>query len=171
LERKRVNREIKATHVHLIDDQGKSQGVVPVEIALRRARERNLDLVEVSHNITPPVCKIIDYGKYRYEQLKRQKRAKKKQHVVLLKEIKLRPVTSDHDYLFKMKQVQKFLEQGHKVKVMINFRARESVHMELGEKIIERLKKDVSEVGHLDKETREEGRSIITFFSPIIKKR
>ncbi len=134
--------------------------------AIRLAQEKGFDLVEVSPQARPPVCKIMDYGKYKYELAKKAKDAKKKQRYVQLKEMRFRPKTEKHDYTFKMKHVREFLMQGSKVKVMVVFRGRERSHMEFGERILDKLKTDLADVGEAEPRPRMEGRSLTLNFMP-----
>jgi translation initiation factor IF-3 len=134
--------------------------------AIRLAQEKGFDLVEVSPQARPPVCKIMDYGKYKYELAKKAKDAKKKQRFLQLKEMRFRPKTEEHDYAFKMRHIREFLMQGSKVKVMVVFRGRERSHMEFGEKILEKLKTDLLDVGEPEPRARMEGRSLILNFMP-----
>lgn len=140
-------------------------GIVPIREALEIAESRGLDLVEVAAGAKPPVCRIMDYGKYLYEQSKKTKAAKKKQHTVNLKEMRFRPKTEEHDYLFKLKHVREFLEQGSKVKVFVIFRGREMVHKERGYQIIERLKVDLADLAEPENQSKMEGRSLSLMFN------
>lgn len=141
-------------------------GIVPTEEAISQARESGLDLVEVAPDGKPPVCKIMDYGKYMYELSKKEKRARKRQHVVHLKEIQLKPKINDHDYLIKLKRARQFLERSHKVKVTVQFRGREMAHTEVGQRLLARMKDDLQEVGVLEQGGRMEGRRLVAIFSP-----
>ncbi len=134
--------------------------------AIRLAQEKGFDLVEVSPQARPPVCKIMDYGKYKYELAKKAKDAKKKQRYLQLKEMRFRPKTEEHDYSFKMRHVREFLMQGSKVKVMVVFRGRERSHMEFGERILDKLKTDLADVGEAEPRARMEGRSLTLNFMP-----
>jgi translation initiation factor IF-3 len=143
---------------------GEQIGVVSVEEGLEMAREQGFDLVEVAPKASPPVCRIMDYGKYKYEQSKRAKEAKKHQHTILVKEIKFRPKTEDHDYQFKLKHIKKFLADGNKVKITVRFRGREMAHTELGRKILERLAHDAEDVASVEQQPRLEGRNMTLVF-------
>ncbi len=144
-------------------------GVVPTQQAIERAIEAGLDLIEVSPNAEPPVCKILDYGKYKYEQQKKKHEAKKKQKTVDLKEVKFRPMIGDHDYQIKMKQVCKFLETGNKVKISLRFKGREMAHQDLGMKIFQRIQEEIADIGTPDNRPKLEGRQIIMMISPVKK--
>ncbi len=165
----RVNEEIRAPQVRVIDDKGVQLGIMSKRDALREAEARELDLVEVAPNATPPVCRIMDYGKYRYEQKRRAREAKKKQHVIVLKEIKLRPKIDKHDFEYKLKHIREFLEEGNKVKVSVVFRGREYEHPEFAyevlKNIIESTKDLCSETYSLD-HCRPEDRSLTITLNP-----
>lgn len=152
--------------MRLIDETGENVGVVKTSEAVNRAMDIGLDLVEISPNATPPVAKIIDYGKYRYEQQKKASEAKKKQKVISIKEVKFRPNTDDNDFNIKMKNVLKFLEQGNKVKITLRFRGREMAHQELGMQIMQRVKEGIEGVGKADNEPNMEGRQATMMCSP-----
>lgn len=141
-------------------------GVFGIKQAIEKAMEAGLDLVEISPNAEPPVCKILDYGKYKYEQQKKAAEAKKKQKTVDVKEIKLRPTIEDHDYGVKLKAARKFLEGGDKVKVTLRFRGREMAHMELGLDVLNRMKDDLLDIGKVDQEPKSEGRQVMMVMSP-----
>lgn len=162
----RVNEDITATKIRLIDDKGEMLGVYGTKQAIEKAYEAGLDLVEVSPNAEPPVCKILDYGKYKYEQQKKASEAKKKQVTVNVKEIKLRPAIGDHDYQTKLKAARKFIEQGDKLKVSLRFRGREMAHMSLGMEVVQRMKADLSDIAKVDQEAKTEGRQIMMMMSP-----
>ncbi|WP_457626698.1 translation initiation factor IF-3 [Persephonella sp.] len=164
----RVNRQIRAKEVRLIDEKGQNLGIVPTEEALRIAEEKNLDLVEVSPNANPPVCKIMDYGKYKFEQKKKEKEAKKKQKAKMqnVKEIKFRIKIEDHDYKTKVRHIREFIEEGDKVKVWIWFRGRENVHPELGEKLAHRIIEDLSDIAKVEKPPKKEGRNMLFTLVP-----
>ena len=161
----RTNERIRAKEIRVIDEEGQI-GVMPPQDALRLARERGLDLVEVAPTATPPVCKIIDFGKYLYEQKKRQHEAKKKQVTIEVKEIKFRPATDQHDYNFKMKHAQEILQDGNKVKATVRFKGREITHKELGAALLDRLTTDLAEYGQLEFRPRLEGMQMIAIFTP-----
>ena len=155
----RVSEEIRAREVRLVD--GGKVEVVSLAEALRRAREYGLDLVEVSPNQDPPVCKIMDYGKYKFEKAKKEKEAKKKQRVIQVKEIKLRPKIGEHDFEVKLKRIREFLEDGNRVKVTVMFRGREITHPELGEALIKRVIDSTEDIGVVDKPPKFEGRNLV----------
>jgi translation initiation factor IF-3 len=141
-------------------------GVLPTREALWRAREAGLDLVEISPNADPPVCKILDFGKYKYEQQKKKNEAKKKQKVVEIKEIKIRPNIDDHDYDVKMRQARSFIGEGDKVKVTLRFRGRELAHVDLGMKVLERVKGELDEIAKVEQMPRMENRQMIMVLTP-----
>ncbi len=150
----------------MIDDSGTQLGIMPPSNALKLAREQSLDLVEVSATAVPPVCKIMDYGKYVYQLNKRAHEARKNQRNTILKEIKFRPNTDEHDYEFKKNNIIRFLKDGGKVKAIVTFRGREISHSDIGRRIIERLIEDVSEVGSVEFRPRMEGFSLHAIFAP-----
>ena len=150
----------------VIGADGEQLGVMAPEEGLKLAQQAELDLVEVAPQAKPPVCRIMDFSKYKYEQEKKEKEAKKKQHAIHIKEIRLKPKIGDHDYQVKLGFVKKFLERGDKVKVTLLFRGREMAHMELGTRILERLKADIIEVGQVEKAPLREGRAIIMIVGP-----
>ena len=152
--------------VRVIGDDGEQLGIMNTRAAVQLARERGLDLVEVAPTAQPPVCRIIDYGKFQYENSKKQKEAKKKQVIIVVKEVKFRPGTDDHDYHFKMKHARDWLEDGDKVKATIFFRGREITHRELGAALLERLEKDLTDVGEVEARPRMEGNQMFTIFAP-----
>ena len=161
-----MNHQIDNKTVRLIDADGENVGVVDRETALRKAEEAGLDLVEISPNADPPVCKILDIGKYKYEEQKRKNEARKKQKVIEVKEIKLRPNIDDHDYDVKMRAMKRFLEEGDKVKVTLRFRGREMAHMELGHQLLARVKAHFEESAKVEQEPRSEGRQIVMVVAP-----
>ncbi len=161
----RVNDQIKAETVRLIDADGEMIGVTPLQDALKAAEDAELDLVEVSPNANPPVCKILNHGKYKYEQQKKAAEARKKQKTIDVKEIKLRPGIEEHDFDVKMRNARRFLEDGNKVKVTMRFRGRELAHQEIGVKVVERLKEAVSDISKVDFGPRLEGRQMIMVLS------
>ena len=152
--------------VRLIDDNGQMIGVVSRREALNRAQEAGLDLVEVSPTAEPPVCKILDYGKFKYESQKKKNEARKKQKIIEVKEIKMRPGIDDHDYDVKMRAMHRFLEEGDKVKVTMRFRGREMVHQELGLKVLERVRGQLDEVAKVEQMPRLEGRQMTMVIAP-----
>ena len=162
----RINDEIRVPQVRLIDDAGEMMGVMSAREALIRAYDLGLDLVEISPNAVPPVCKILDYGKYKYEQQKKANEARKKQKVVEIKEIKVRPNIDDHDYDVKMKQMKNFIGEGDKVKVTLRFRGREMAHQELGVKVLERIRSDLTELVKVEQMPKLENRQMVMVVSP-----
>uniref|UniRef100_UPI0038D24EF0 translation initiation factor IF-3 n=1 Tax=Plastoroseomonas hellenica TaxID=2687306 RepID=UPI0038D24EF0 len=162
----RVNEEIRVPQVRLIDKDGEMLGVMTAREALMRAYDVGLDLLEISPNAVPPVCKILDYGKYKYEQQKKANEARKKQKVVEIKEIKVRPNIDDHDYETKMKQMKGFISEGDKVKVTLRFRGREMAHQDLGVKVLERIRTDLGEIIKVEQMPRLENRQMIMVLSP-----
>jgi translation initiation factor IF-3 len=162
----RINEEIRVREVQLIDQTGQNVGRVEVQIALDKAQEAGLDLVEIAPNSSPPVCKILDYGKYKYQAQKKAAEARKKQKVVEVKEIKLRPMIDDHDYDVKMRSMQRFFEEGDKVKVTLRFRGREMAHQELGYQLLNRVKDDTSKLAKVEQEPRFEGRQVVMVLAP-----
>jgi len=162
----RVNERIRAREIRLIGANGEQLGVMTPYEALQLAREHGEDLVEVAAKANPPVCRIMDYGKYKYEQAKRTKEAKKNQHQMGVKEVKFRPKTSTHDYDFKMERVKEFLGGGDKVKVTLMFRGRENAHPEVGERLLHRLIQDVQEVGAVEQLPKREMRTMVMVLVP-----
>ncbi|MBX3486880.1 MAG: translation initiation factor IF-3 [Candidatus Paracaedibacteraceae bacterium] len=166
----RVNQEITAREVRLVGADGEMIGVVSRQEALRVAAESGLDLVEVSPNAEPPVCKVLDYGKYKYELQKKKAEAKKNQKVIEVKEIQMRPVIDENDFQVKLKAVVRFLSEGNKVKVAIRFRGREITHQELGMEVINRVKESVTDIAKVDQTPKLEGRQILMILSPLSMK-
>jgi len=162
----RVNEEIRSREVQLIDQDGHNLGPVDVRLAIEKAQEAGLDLVEIAPNSVPPVCKILDYGKYKYQSQKKAAEARKKQKVVEVKEIKLRPMIDDHDYDVKMRSMKRFFEEGDKVKVTLRFRGRELAHQELGYQLLNRVKDDVSKFAKVEQDARFEGRQVVMVLAP-----
>jgi len=162
----RTNREIRAREVQLIDSEGKNHGVVGLPEALGMAEAAELDLVEIAPNSTPPVCKILDYGRFRFAEQKKAAEARKKQKVVEVKEIKLRPGIDDHDYDTKMKSVRRFFEEGDKVKVTLRFRGREIAHQDLGYRLMTRVKAETATVAKVEMEPSMEGRQMVMVLAP-----
>ena len=150
----------------MVGAEGEQLGVLSIEAALAKAAEAGMDLVEVNPMAKPPVCKIMDYGKFKYEEKKKASDAKRKQVVVLLKEVKLRPKTEDHDYDFKVRNVKRFLEEGNKARITIMFRGREITHKELGQRLLDDVVKDVKDVGVIEQHPRMEGRQMFMILAP-----
>lgn len=167
IERKvRVNEQIQISPVRLIDSEGRQVGVVPVEEALRAAEEAKLDLVEVSPTAKPPVCRIMDYGKYKYEMAKKERVAKKNRHIIHVKEIKLRTEISDHDFDFKMRHAVEFIDRGDKVKFTLVFRGREALHRDKGEAVLKRAVQFLENKVVVESDIRSEGRNLIMIIAP-----
>ena len=162
----RTNREIRVPEVQLIDAEGQNRGVVAMADALQLAEEASLDLVEIVPNATPPVCKILDYGKFRFLEQKKSAEARKKQKIVEIKEIKLRPGIDDHDYDVKMRAVRRFFEEGDKVKVTLRFRGREMAHQDLGYRLLERVRAETLTIAKVEAEPSMEGRQMVMVLSP-----
>ncbi|HYB08685.1 MAG TPA: translation initiation factor IF-3 [Alphaproteobacteria bacterium] len=161
-----INEQIRAAEVRLIDENGENIGVVSIAQALGRAEQAGLDLVEIAPGAIPPVVKILDFGKFKYEEQKKKNEARKKQKVIEIKEIKMRPSIDDHDYQIKMRAVVKFLEEGDKVKVTLRFRGRELVHQEIGMRVLERVRGDLSELGKVEQFPKMEGRQMTMVIAP-----
>lgn len=157
---------IRVREVRVVSEDGEQLGVMATPEALQLAEEKGLDLVEVAPNERPPVCRFMDYGKYKYQRSKRQQQAKKKQKVILVKEIKLRPKTEEHDYQFKTQHVRRFLQDGQKAKVTIVFRGREMAHTELGRRILDRVMVDMEEVATVEQMPKQEGRNMTMVLAP-----
>jgi translation initiation factor IF-3 len=161
-----VNEDIRVPQVRLIDEEGEMIGVMSARDALLRAYDAGMDLLEISPNAVPPVCKITDYGKYKYEQQKKANEARKKQKIVEIKEIKVRPNIDDHDYDVKMRSAKSFLEEGDKVKVTLRFRGREMAHQDLGVKVLERIRTELGEMAKVEQMPRLENRQMIMVLAP-----
>ena len=163
----RINEEIRCKEVRLVDDAGQQLGVMAPREAVKIAAEKNLDLVEVAPTANPPVCRIMDYGKNKYEQSKKEREAKKKKRTITVKEVKLRPNIKVHDFLTKARNAAKFLAGGDKVKVTIMFRGREITHPELGQELCERFAQELSDVAKVEKSAKVEGRNMIMILAPV----
>jgi translation initiation factor IF-3 len=166
----RINEKIQVREVRLIDEKGEQRGIVPTVEAMEMARRTGLDLVEVSPTASPPVCKLLDYGKYRFEQEKKLREAKKKQKLVKLKEIRMQPKIEEHDLAFKTKHIAEFLGEGFKVKVTIRFRGRELAHTERGRDVLNKVLEHLGESFIVDKTPVMEGRMMSMFISPKSKR-
>jgi translation initiation factor IF-3 len=164
--RVRINRQIRISPVRLVDADGSQVGVVPIDDALKLAGERGLDLVEVAPTARPPVVKIMDYGKFKFEQQKAARAAKKKQHVIHLKEVKYRPGIDEHDFEFKTRHARKFLEEGNKVKLTMMFRGRQVTHSELGRDVLYRVFEEVNDIAKVETEPKLEGRNMTMVLAP-----
>tara|TARA_B100001173_G_scaffold307388_1_gene315862 strand:- start:764 stop:1309 length:546 start_codon:yes stop_codon:yes gene_type:complete len=163
----RANERIRAPEVQVISSDGNNLGIISTKKATEMAKEEGLDLIEISPNASPPVCKIIDIGKYKYDLQKKTNKSKKKQKIVNLKEIKLRPVTDVHDYNFKIKNAQRFLEKGDKVKFTVRFKGREMQHTNLGKDLMQRIIQDIIKVGKVEVQPKFEGKQIIMIIQPL----
>jgi len=166
----RINDRIRSNEIRLIDETGENVGVVTPNRAMMMAEDAGLDLVEISPNANPPVCKIMDFGKFKYEQQKRESEARKKQKVIEVKEVKFRPNTDKHDYEVKMRNVLKFLGNGDKVKVTLRFRGREMAHQDLGRALLLRVAEDTKEDGKVEHMPKMEGRQMIMIIGPLASK-
>ncbi len=162
----RINEEIQVREVQLIDQEGKNRGNIPIQEALNVALEAGLDLVEIAPNVSPPVCKILDYGKFKYQEQKKAAEARKKQKIVEIKEIKFRPMIDDHDYDVKMRSMKRFFGEGDKVKVTLRFRGREMAHQELGFKLLDRVRGDLTTLAKVEQEPKFEGRQMVMVLAP-----
>ena len=162
----KANERIKALDVQVIGSDGNNLGVMQLKQAIQQAREKGLDLIEISPNASPPVCKIMDMGKYKYDLQKKANQAKKKQKVVSLKEIKLRPGTEIHDYNFKIKNAKKFITKGDKVKFTVKFKGREMQHINLGRDLMKRIIDDTKDIGKVETHPKFEGRQMIMIIQP-----
>jgi translation initiation factor IF-3 len=162
----RINDRIRAPEIRLIGADGENVGVVTPARAMQLAEEAGLDLVEISPSATPPVCKIMDFGKFKYETQKKEAEARKKQKIIEIKEVKFRPNTDTHDYEVKMRNVVRFLEDGDKVKVTLRFRGREMAHQDLGRNLLDRVAEDVKELGKVESFPRVEGRQMVMMIGP-----
>ena len=163
----KTNERIRSPQVQVISSEGKNLGTLNTNEAIQLAKQEGLDLIEISPNANPPVCKIIDIGKYKYDLQKKANKAKKKQKVMNLKEIKLRPVTEIHDYNFKIKNAQRFLEKGDKVKFTVKFKGREMQHTHLGNELMDRIINDTSSIGKIEVSPKFEGKQIIMIIQPL----
>ena len=162
----RVNEEITAMQIRLVDEKGAMIGVTALREALDRAAEAGLDLVEIAPTAVPPVCKILDFGKFKYEEQKKKNEARKKQKVIEIKEIKLRPTIDDNDYNIKMRAMQRFLEEGDKVKVTLRFRGRELAHQDLGMAVLVRVRDDLEPIAKVEQMPKMEGRQMVMVVAP-----
>ena len=162
----RINEHIRVREVRLIDETGQNVGVVATIDARQKAQDAGLDLVEVSPDAAPPVCKILDYGKFKFQEQKKAAEARKNQKIVELKEIKMRPGIDDHDYDVKMRSIQRFFEEGDKVKITLRFRGREMAHTELGMDVLKRVKADTETIAKVEYDARFEGRQMIMILAP-----
>lgn len=164
--RVRVNRQIRISPIRLITEDGEQAGIVPVEQALAMAEEEGLDLVEVAPNARPPVCRIMDYGKFKYEEARKAKKAKKKQHTVHVKEVKFRPGIEDHDLEFKLRHARRFLEEGNKVKATMMFRGRQVTHAAIGREVLLGVAEELEDIGRIESHPSLEGRNMTMMLVP-----
>ena len=162
----RTNDDIRNAQIQLIDQDGTNRDTVETVVAIKMAAEAGMDLVEISPNNNPPVCKIMDYGKYKFQAQKKAAEARKKQKVVEIKEIKLRPMIDDHDYDVKMRAMLRFFEEGDKVKITLRYRGREMAHQEIGTKLLDKVKTAVADVGKVEQDARFEGRQVVMVLAP-----
>ena len=163
----RANERIRALDVQVIGSEGGNLGVMPLNQAIEKAKQEDLDLIEISPNANPPVCKIMDMGKYKYDAQKKANLAKKKQKIIALKEIKMRPVTESHDYEFKVKNAKKFIAKGDKVKFTIRFKGRELQHSHLGNELMTKIKEDMKEIGKVELHPKFDGKQMIMVIQPL----
>ena len=166
-QRTRVNQQIRISPVRVIDQEGEQVGIVPIERALELAEELGLDLVEVAPLARPPVCRIMDYGKFKYEEQRKAREARKKQHHIQLKEVKMRPGIEDHDFDFKTRHARRFLEEGNKVKVTMMFRGRQMAHPEIGREVLNRVLQEVQDVAKVEMSPTMEARSMTMVLAPL----
>ncbi|WP_134219351.1 MULTISPECIES: translation initiation factor IF-3 [Pelotomaculum] len=162
----RINEEIRAREVRVVDSEGNQLGIMSGRDALRLAEEKQQDLVEIAPAAKPPVCRIMDFGKYKYEQSKREKEARKKQKIISVKEIKMRPNIEDHDFEVKAKNAIRFLKDGDKVKATVIFRGREIVHTQIGQQLLKRLAEDLKELSNVERVPKLEGKNMIMILAP-----
>ena len=168
-EKMRVNRQIRISPVRVISPDGEQIGILPIERAMEIAEEQGLDLVEVAPLARPPVCRIMDYGKFKYEEQRQAREARKKQHHVQLKEVKMRPGIEEHDFDFKVRHAKRFLEEGNKVKLTMMFRGRQMAHPEYGRKVLDRVFQELQEVSKVEAHPMLEGRSMVMVLAPLAK--
>ncbi len=166
-QRVRINEQIRISPVRLIDDEGEQVGIVSIEEARERAADKGLDLVEVAPDARPPVCRLMDYGKFKYEAARKAREAKKKQHSIQLKEVKFRPGIEDHDYDFKIRHARRFLEEGNKVKLTMMFRGRQLSHPELGLEVLQRVTEDLQDLSKVEMQPLREGRTMTMVLAPL----
>jgi len=162
----RINDEIRVRDIRVVDTDGNQLGIMPTREALKLAEEKQLDLVEIAPQAKPPVCRIMDFGKYKYEQSKREKEARKKQKIIDIKEVKMRPNIEDHDFLVKAKNAARFLKDGDKVKATMIFRGREIVHTQLGRVLLVRLAEDLKDICNVERQPKLEGKNMIMILTP-----
>lgn len=166
----RRNEQVRAREVRVIGADGEQLGILSRNDAIALAKEQGLDLVEVAATADPPVCRVMDYGRFKYEQQKKKAEAKKNQTVIQIKEIKVRPKTDDHDYDTKVRHIRRFIEEGDRCKVTVFFRGREIVHKDRGQSILDRIVEDTKDIAKVDQEARAEGRTLFMMLAPLPKK-
>jgi translation initiation factor IF-3 len=166
-QRTRINQQIRISPVRVIDQEGNQVGIVPIERALELAEQLGLDLVEVAPMARPPVCRIMDYGKFKYEEQRKAREARKKQHHIQLKEVKMRPGIEEHDFDFKTRHARRFLEEGNKVKVTMMFRGRQMAHPEIGREVLDRVMKEVSDIAKVEMSPTMEARTMTMVLAPL----
>jgi len=164
--RVRINHAIRVPEIRCIDPDGRQIGIIPTRDALRMAQERGLDLVEVAPQARPPVCRIMDYGKYKYEMSKRARQARRHQAATKLKEVQFRPNVAEHDYQTKLKHTREFLLEGHPVRILIRFRGRQLAHKEIGYALLNRIRQDCADIARTEQRERQAGRDLITLLTP-----
>ena len=162
----RINEEISSSQIRVIDENGEALGVMTTIEALEIADDRDYDLVEIAPDADPPVCKLMDYGKFKYEKRRKEKEAKKKQHVIHVKEVRFRPMIEEHDFQTKIKKAKKFLEAKNKLKITVMFRGREMTHLEYGDMLMDKIKAELEEISVISSDASREGRFITAFFMP-----
>jgi len=162
----RINEEISSSQIRVIDENGEALGVMTTIEALEIANDRDYDLVEIAPDADPPVCKLMDYGKFKYEKRRKEKEAKKKQHVIHVKEVRFRPMIEEHDFQTKIKKAKKFLEAKNKLKITVMFRGREMTHLEYGDMLMDKIKAELEEISVISSDPSREGRFITAFFMP-----
>ncbi|HHT70162.1 MAG TPA: translation initiation factor IF-3 [Firmicutes bacterium] len=161
-----VNEQIRVREIRLVDDKGQQLGIIPTREALRLAGEKGLDLVNVAPDARPPVCRIMNFGRYKYEQSKREKEARKKQKIITIKEIRLRPTIDEHDYQVKLRNMKRFLTNGDKVKVTVRFRGRQLVHADTGKELLARMAEEIKDLGVVERVPRLEGMQMVMILTP-----
>jgi translation initiation factor IF-3 len=166
-QRTRINQQIRISPVRVIDPEGEQVGIVPIERALELAEELGLDLVEVAPMARPPVCRIMDYGKFKYEEQRKAREARKKQHQIQIKEVKMRPGIEDHDFDFKTRHARRFLEEGNKVKVTMMFRGRQMAHPEIGREVLDKVLKELADISKVEMHPTMEARAMTMVLSPL----
>ncbi|NPV42983.1 MAG: translation initiation factor IF-3 [Firmicutes bacterium] len=161
-----INEQIKDKEIRVIDSNGEQIGIMPIKKALKLAQEKQLDLVKVAPQAKPPVCRIMDYGKYKYEQSKKEKEARKKQKIINIKEIRMSPKIEEHDFLVRVRNAQRFINDGDKVKVTIRFRGREIAHTDLGQEVLEKMAEELKDIAIVEKKPKVEGKNMVMILSP-----